>query len=81
MKTQNQKLEIQKQYEFKYMLLSRLKMDVNYWLGNGERCDEHLYFREIKRHISKMIEIWKILPYKPDWLKAVDLINLKKRCR
>lgn len=69
-----------KNQEFNYMLLSRLQMDVEYFLNYGNGCEKHLFYGDIKKHIAEMINLWKILPEKPIWLRAVDLVNYKKKC-
>lgn len=65
--------------KFNYMLLGRLQSDIEYFLGYGNRCEKHLYYGEIKLHFQEMINLWKILPEKPVWFRAVDFINYKKQ--
>jgi len=59
------------------MLLGRLQQDVEYFLGYGNRSEKHLYYGDIKTHVKEMIKLWKILPEKPEWLRAVDFIKYK----
>lgn len=79
MKTETEKLAIQKPWEHDYMVLSRCKQDLEYYFRNGKGFDGHLYYGGIKQQITKMIEIWKSLPYKPEWLRATELIKFKKQ--
>lgn len=61
-----------------YLLLGRLQQDVEYFLGYGNRNERVLYYGNKEKHISEMISLWKGLSPKPQWLRAVDLINYKK---
>jgi len=69
----------EKDWSHEYMMLSRYQSDVEYFLGNGDRNEKHLYYGSCKEHISKMIELWRSLPKKPKWLTAVNLINYKSQ--
>ena len=64
--------------KFNYILLGRLQMDIEYYLGHGNRCEKHLYFNNAKKHIKETIKLWKSLPIKPEWLRAKKLIEYKK---
>jgi hypothetical protein len=79
MKNQERFRKLEKDNQFNYMLLSRCKMDIDYFFGNGQLYGNHLYFGEIKKHITGMIDLWKTLPLKPMWLRATSLIDYKKR--
>lgn len=54
-------------------------MDVEYYLGYGNRNERHLYYGNVKEHITEMIKLWKKLPLKPEWLRATELIEYKKQ--
>jgi len=60
------------------MLLSRLQQDIEYFLGYGNRCEKHLYYGNVKEHFQEMVKLWKSLPEKPVWFRAVDFIKYKK---
>lgn len=64
---------------FNYMLLGRLQMDIEYFLGYGGRSEKHLYYGTAKEHIKETIKLWKSLPIKPEWLRASKLIEYKKQ--
>ena len=64
---------------FNYMLLSRYKEDLKYYWGNGNQHAKHLYWGDYDTHVRKAIELWKILPLKPVWFKATELIAYKNR--
>lgn len=53
---------------FNYMLLSRLQSDCDYFLGYGERHVKYLWAGSIDGQITKMRELYKTLPIKPEWL-------------
>lgn len=61
-------------YRFEYMLLSRLQMDCNYYLGHGGRCAKQLWAQDEQKQIDKMRELYDLLPVKPEWLtrKQID---------
>lgn len=59
--------------EFKYRLLSRCKSDCEYFLGNGNRNEKHLWGGTVKDHIGKMRELYNEVPEKPEWLTAEDI--------
>ncbi len=51
-----------------YMILSRCKMDCNYYLGYGHRIDRYLWMGNPKDHIEFMKALWEHLEEKPEWL-------------
>ena len=60
-------------YEFEYRLLSRLKQDCEYFLGAGNRYEGHLWAGNVQYQISKMRELYAMLPEKPEWLSEQDI--------
>lgn len=65
--------------EFDYRLLSRLKSDCDYYLGNGNRNAEHcLWAKNEDGQIAKMREIYNQLKEKPEWLSEEDINNYAK---
>ena len=61
--------------EYNYMLLSRLKTDNDYFLGNGNRNPKHLWANNVKDQISEMKTLWNNLKIKPEWLSMEDILN------
>lgn len=59
--------------EFEYRLLSRLKQDCEYFLGAGNRYEGHLWAGNVQYQISKMRELYAMLPEKPEWLSEQDI--------
>ena len=60
-------------HEDKYRLLSRLKADCDYFLGEGGRAEKHLWSGYVRTHLDKMRELYASLPEKPEWLAPEDI--------
>jgi len=56
-----------------YQLLSRLKSDCDYYLGEGGRAEKHLWAGDVKAQIAKMLDLYALLPKKPKWLTPEDI--------
>lgn len=56
--------------KFKYMMLSRMKHDCNYFLGYGNRSENVLWSGTVKDHIEDMEALYNSFPdkKKPEWL-------------
>jgi len=69
------------QNSFKYQMLGRLKSDCDYYLGNGNRCKNHLWSRDEKEQICKMKELYNDLPIdqKPQWLTYEEILLYEKQ--
>ncbi len=61
--------------QFRYMLLSRMQSDCDYYLGNGSHHSKHLWALNEDKHIEYMVEIWNSFPEpdKPEWLSFDDI--------
>ena len=72
---------LQKEDTFKYQLLSRLQMDCNFYLGNGNRQTSKLWANTEKEHIQTMKEIWKSFAddEKPEWLTWDDILEYESK--
>ena len=64
--------------EYQYMLLDRLKTDCEYFLGNGNRNEKHLWAGSVEAQINEMKKIWNNLKEKPEWLTMKDINNYEK---
>lgn len=53
---------------FNYMLLNRLQMDCEYYLGHGGDANHSLWAHDEQKQIDKMRELYDLLPIKPEWL-------------
>ena len=56
-----------------YRLLSRLVADCDYFLGEGQRAEKHLWAGSVTAQIQKMRELYHIVPKKPEWLTAEQI--------
>ncbi len=65
----------------KYMLLDRMKMDCNYYLGNGNRLKKYLWSGDEKEHIENMKALWNSFPEdgKPERLTMEQIENYEKQ--
>lgn len=66
---------------YKYMLLDRMKMDCNYYLGNGNQNKKYLWAEDEKEHIENMKALWDSFPVdeKPKWLTMEQIENYEKQ--
>ena len=61
-------------YAKEYRLLNRLRADCEYFLGEGNQQERHLWAENVYKQIHKMRELYNTLPEKPDWL-AMEQID------
>ncbi len=66
--------------EYTYMMLSRLKMDNEYFLGCGNRKVKHLWAGDVAEQIKEMKRLYNLLPdnAKPEWLTMDDINEFEK---
>lgn len=66
---------------FRYMLLSRLEMDCEYYLGYGNRNERKLWGGNVRDHIWYMKELWHNFPEgeKPQWLSLEQIEEYGKQ--
>lgn len=59
----------------RYMFLSRMKQDCDYYLGNGGRNPKNLWAGNEAEQIAVMLVIWNSFDMedKPEWLNLVDI--------
>lgn len=67
--------------EYQYMLLDRLKTDCEYFLGNGNRNEKHLWAGSVDAQIKEMKKIWNSLKEKPEWITMDDINNYEKEMK
>ena len=65
---------------FRYMMLSRMKMDCDYYLGNGGGNPDNLWACDEFKQIENMRAIWNtfVSVDKPEWLTYSDILNYAK---
>lgn len=68
---------------FKYQLLSRMKIDCDYFLGNGNRCEKHLWSGCVDNHIADMKALWHSFTHKgkPEWLTDIEIYEYERRMK
>ena len=66
-----------KDEKFRYMMLSRLKQDCEYYLGNGNRSTKYLWAGSEKDQIQEMKARHKAFTddKKPEWLTWGDILR------
>ena len=67
--------------KFRYMMLSRMKQDCDYYLGNGNRSTNILWAQDERSQIENMIALWKTFDKddKPEWLTWADIVEYAQR--
>jgi len=70
-----------KDARFRYQLLSRMKSDCRYYLGNGRLYGHHLWAGNEGGQIAYMKALWHSFPAneKPEWLSLEDILAYEKR--
>ena len=63
------------------MLLDRLRSDCEYFLGNGNRNEKHLWAGSVDAQINEMKKIWNSLKEKHEWITIEDINNYEKKMK
>ena len=65
---------------FRYQMLDRMRMDCNYYLGNGQIYGNHLWAGEVEEQISYMKGLWNSFAedQKPQWLTWEQILQYEK---
>lgn len=66
---------------FRYMMLDRLKTDCNYFLGNGNRNEKHLWAGDVDKQIKLMKDLYNSFEEKPEWISMEDIENFEKQMK
>ena len=66
---------------FRYMMLDRLKTDCNYFLGNGNRNEKHLWAGDVDKQIKLMKDLYNSFEEKPEWISMQDIENFEKQMK
>lgn len=66
---------------FRYRLLSRMKSDCKYYLGNGNRYAGHLWAKDEFEQIAYMKALWNSFGEndKPEWLTFEQILEYEKQ--
>ena len=67
--------------KFRYQLLSRMKSDCDYYLGNGNRYAKHLWAEDEVKHIDYMKVLWNSFGEKdkPEWLTYEQILDYEQK--
>lgn len=67
--------------EFDYMMLNRLQMDCDYFLGNGNGCERNLCYGKVNEHCDEMEKLWNSFPddEKPEWLTMEQIKKYREK--
>ena len=74
-----EKVSEPRDYSAEYQLLDRLRSDCEYFLGEGQRSEKHLWAGNIRGQIAKMRELYDMLPDKPEWLSQEAINDYEDR--
>ena len=64
--------------EHNYMMLGRLKSDCEYFLGNGNGYEKHLWAGNVEEQIEEMKKLWNQVSTKPEWLTMKEIESYEK---
>lgn len=67
------------EHSSEYQLLDRLRADCEYFLGEGNRSEKHLWAGNVRDHILKMRELYNSLLIKPIWLTEANIDSYAKQ--
>lgn len=67
------------EHSSEYQLLDRLRADCEYFLGEVNRSEKHLWAGNVRDHILKMRELYNSLLIKPIWLTEANIDSYAKR--
>lgn len=72
---------LQHEKKFRYMLLSRMKSDCDYYLGYGNRHAKHLWAGNERDQIDCMKALWNSFSAKdkPEWLTWEQLLDYEQK--
>ena len=61
--------------KFRYMMLSRMKMDCDYYFGNGGQNPDTLWAGDEQSQIENMVALWRTFEPddRPEWLTWDEL--------
>lgn len=72
---------VRNQREFDYMMLGRYKSDCDYFLGNGNGYEGHLYYKDVNRHCDEMEKLYESFAEdeKPEWLTMEQIKEYREK--
>ena len=72
---------LESELKYRYMLLSRMKQDCEYYFGNGNKNPKHLCAGNEVDHIDEMKAIWNSFSEedKPEWLTWNEIVDYARK--
>lgn len=72
---------LKKDETFRYQLLSRMKGDCDYYLGNGGRHSKYLWADNEVEHVDYMKQLWNSFgeDAKPEWLSMEQILEYEQK--
>lgn len=70
---------LERDEEFRYQLLGRMKTDCDYYLGYGRRNPQRFWSGSEEEQIEVMKAIWNSFESKPEWLTWEQILDYEKR--
>ena len=67
--------------EYTYMMLDRLKADLEYYFGWGNENEKSLWATTKENHIKEMRRLYNLVEIKPLWISKRDIEEYAKRLR
>ena len=66
---------------FRYMLLDRMRLDCEYYLGDGDHESKYLWEGDEREQIELMKKLWDSFPEdgKPEWLTMEKILSYEER--
>lgn len=64
--------------EEKYILLDRMRIDCEYFLGFGARHEKYLWAGNVKVQIENMLYLYDSIKQKPEWLTREQILDYKE---
>lgn len=72
---------LKSEISYRYQLLSRLRMDCDYYLGYGNRYAPHLWAQNEQDQITSMKQLWESFAEddKPEWLTWEQILDYERK--
>jgi hypothetical protein len=67
--------------KFRYMMLSRMKMDCDYYIRMGTNNPKHLWAQDEQAQIENMVTLWKTFEPedRPEWLTWNEMVDYARK--
>lgn len=74
-------IEAEEKNKLSYMMMDRLRMDLDYYLGASNRNPRHLYYGSIQEHFDEFKKLYESFPepIKPCWITSHEIEQYRKQ--